>query len=424
MAGAEAVKARVLQEIDRRADEFVDLCCRLVRFNTENPPGDNTAEAATFLAALLQHRGIAVNVVEPQSGMLSLTATLAGRRASPHFVLNGHLDVFPADDPALWDFPPFCGDVRDGNILGRGVADMKAGTTASLCAFLTIADLGLDLPGRLTLTLVSDEETGGRWGTEWLLTRNPDLAGDGCLIGEPCGPDAVRVGEKGLCWMRMATRGESFHASFSTGDNAISRLAGALDVVKTITQERGTIPEDMREVIDAAKRQDLTRHLTGKHHLLEQPSLNVGMIRGGTKVNIVPRTCEAEVDVRLPLGMHPERTVAMLQERLQAAGFHDISLTLVMGSVPNYTSPKSRLAQMVSRNAAAVRGETPSFTMTTAGTDGRFYRARGVPTVIYGPRPHNIAALNESVPVEEFLTVLKVHAATAVDFLSQEEHAC
>lgn len=223
---AGAVKTRVLREIDRRQDEFVDLCCRIVRFNTENPPGGNTAEAAAFIGDLLRRRRLAVQMVEPQAGVVSLTATLAGRRASPHFVLNGHLDVFPADDPGLWDYPPFCGEVRNGKILGRGVADMKAGTTASLCAFLVAADLSLDLPGRLTLTIVSDE----------------------------------------------------------------------------------------------------------------------------------------------------------------AAGFRDIALTLVTGSMPNYTSPTSLLAQMVSRNAAAVRGETPSFTMTTAGTDGRFYRARGVPTVIYGPR--------------------------------------
>jgi len=419
VASADAVKARVLQEIDRRADEYVDLCCRLVRFNTENPPGNNTTEIADFAADLLHRRGIAVHRVEPQPGVVSVAATIEGRRRNPHFVLNGHFDVFPADDPSLWEFPPFAGEVRNGRILGRGVADMKAGTAASLCAFLTVRDLGLDLPGRLTLTLVSDEETGGRLGTDWLLSHNADLAGDGCLIGEPCGPDAVRVGEKGLCWMRLTAAGESFHSSFSTGENVITRLASALDVIKTVTSERGTTPDDMRDVIEAAKRQDLTRHLTGKTHLLEQPSLNVGMIRGGIKVNIVPRTCEADLDVRLPLGMHPERTCALLQERLRAAGFSDVTLALLMSSVPSYTSPTSPLAQMVLRNATAVRGAAPAFTMTTAGTDGRYYRARGTPTVIYGPRPHNIAALNESVPVDEYLTVLKVHATTAVDFLWQ-----
>jgi succinyl-diaminopimelate desuccinylase len=419
MANADAVKTRVLQEIDRRADEFVEACCRLVRFNTENPPSNNTTEIADFCNELLRRRGVTVNRVEPEPGLVSLTASIAGRRDHPHFVFNGHFDVFPADDPALWDFPPFAGEVRDGRILGRGVADMKAGTAASLCAFLTIRDLSLDLPGRLTLTLVSDEETGGRLGTDFLLSRNPDLAGDGCLIGEPCGPDAVRVGEKGLCWMRLTASGESFHSSFATGENVITRLAGALEVIKTVTGERGIVPDDMREVIEAAKRQDLTRHLTGRTHLLEQPSLNVGMIRGGIKVNIVPRTCEADLDVRLPLGMDPQRTCALLQERLRNAGFADLTLTLLMSSVPSYTSPNSPLAQMVMRNATAVRGSAPVFTMTTAGTDGRYYRARGVPTVIYGPRPHNIAALNESVPVDEYLTVLKVHAATAVNFLWQ-----
>jgi succinyl-diaminopimelate desuccinylase len=421
MASADVIKSRVLLEIDRRRDEFIDLCCRLVQFNTENPPSHNTTEIAAFVAGLLSRRGIVVKRVEPQPGVVNLSAAIAGAHSAPHFVLNGHFDVFPADEAGLWDYPPFCGEVRDGKILGRGVADMKAGTTASLAAFLTIHDLGLELPGRLTLTLVSDEETGGRWGTDWLLSHDAELVGDGCLIGEPCGPDAVRVGEKGLCWMRITATGESFHSSFSTGENVITRLASALEVIKTVTSERGTIPDDMRDVIDAAKRQDLTRYLVGKTHLLEQPSLNVGTIRGGIKVNIVPRTCEADLDVRLPLGMHPERTCAMLQERLRAAEFGDVTLALVTSSVPSYTSPRSALAQMVQRNAAAVRGEAPSFTMTTAGTDGRFYRARGVPTVIYGPRPHNIAALNEFVPIDEFVTVVKVHAATAVDFLCQDQ---
>ena len=76
-------------------------------------------------------------------------------------MLNGHMDVFPADAAALWEVPPFGGILRDGRIYGRGVADMKGGFTASLATYLLIRDLGLPLRGRLSFMAVADEETGG-----------------------------------------------------------------------------------------------------------------------------------------------------------------------------------------------------------------------------------------------------------------------
>ena len=84
---------------------------------------------------------------------------------------------------------------------------------------------------------------------------------------------------------------------------------------------------------------------------------------------------------------------------------------------PSYTRPDHPLARAVHRHAADVMGTPPTFTITTGGTDGRFFRMRGVPTIIYGPRPHAVGGLNEYLPVEDLVRVTKVYMATALEFL-------
>ena len=134
-------------------------------------------------------------------------ATTAFAAPGPHLVLNGHLDVFPAGDPARWSRPPLSGEVDGGRVHGRGTVDMKCGTTASIWAYRYLSALAGDLRGRLTLTLVSDEETGGRWGSGYLVERHPDLVLGDCLLNaEPSSPHTVRFGEKAMLWMRFTVR--------------------------------------------------------------------------------------------------------------------------------------------------------------------------------------------------------------------------
>ena len=111
-------------------------------------------------------------------------------------MLNGHLDHFPSDDHALLSFPPYGGQIRDGKILGRGVSDMRGGLTASLFSFLLIHEHRVPLRGPLTLMMVADEETGGAWGTGFILEQRPEFAGDACMIGEPESPDGLRLGRR------------------------------------------------------------------------------------------------------------------------------------------------------------------------------------------------------------------------------------
>jgi succinyl-diaminopimelate desuccinylase len=105
--------------------------------------------------------------------------------------------------------------------------------------------------------------------------------------------------------------------------------------------------------------------------------------------------------------------------RLQEAGLDSARVDLApYHSAANYTDPQHPLSQIVKRNAAHFYGVDPTFTISTGATDGRFFRKRGVPTIIYGPRPRNCAALDEHVTLEDFLTVLRVHVCSAIDYIA------
>ena len=88
-------------------------------------------------------------------------------------------------------------------IYGRGVADMKAGTTASIFTYAYLHRLKDQLKGRLTLTAVSDEETFGPYGARYLMEHHPEVHGDARLNGEPSSPFSVRFGEKGPLWLEI-----------------------------------------------------------------------------------------------------------------------------------------------------------------------------------------------------------------------------
>jgi succinyl-diaminopimelate desuccinylase len=152
------LRDRAWAEIDRRRHWLVGLCQEIVRRPTENPPGTTTA-CADLVTAELRGRGLPVECFEPRPGLVSLVSSVGSD--DPHFMLNGHMDVFPADDAALWEVPPFGGVLRDGRIYGRGVADMKGGVTASLASYLLIRDLGLPLRGRLSFYGPRSHAVGG-----------------------------------------------------------------------------------------------------------------------------------------------------------------------------------------------------------------------------------------------------------------------
>jgi len=411
-------KARLFAEIDRRREELARLCADGLRVPAENPPGNTTA-IADHLTRILERAGLPVERVEPRPGIVSLVSTRPGRAEKPRFVFNGHMDHFPSDDPALWSFPPYGGEIRDGRILGRGVSDMRGGLTASLFSYLLIHEHAVPLKGPLTLMCVGDEETGGAWGTGWLLQNRPELAGDACMIGEPESPDGLRVGEKGKAQFRLIAEGESRHGGLGTGDDPVIRIGAALQEARKLVEMEDHPPAALGPVLETMKGYYRTEHDQGRQWLYRRPSMTAGLIRGGIKVNVVPRRCEVEVDCRIPFGITPEDVRTEVEGRIRKAGIEGVRFEFMPPVfTASYTAPDDPLVSLARANAVAATGREPKLTITFAATDARYFRPRGVPTLIFGPRPNNMAAPDEFITVDDLVAVTKVHCGTALDVLT------
>jgi succinyl-diaminopimelate desuccinylase len=408
----------VLAALDKRRDEVLDLVSGLVKRPSENPPGDVRA-ATQYLADWLRERGFAPRIIEtnPAEGLVNFVVEVDGAGPGRHVILNGHTDTFPVGDRSLWSTDPFSGVVADGKIHGRGVADMKGGLAASVVAFTLLAARREAWRGRLTLAVVCDEETMGPWGANWLVDRDPKLRGDAVIIGEPSSPKTIRFGERGFVWLRVVTRGRSSHAAYPHhGWNAIGAMIRLLAELMELERRPWPVPEDFLRTIDAARSTTDELLGAGTTDVLSSVNVNLGTIRGGTKINLTADHCEAEVDIRLPPGVSG---AAMLQHAGRIVRAHrGAEYEVLRRSEPNYSAPDHQLFSLMSRNVAETTGVVPGLTIGAPATDSRVFRRAGMPVAVFGPRPYKLGAADEYITVADYLDTIRVHGLTALDYLT------
>jgi succinyl-diaminopimelate desuccinylase len=392
--------------------ELAKLCGRLVRIPSENPPGD-TRRIAAFVVDYLRTRGFSPRVYEPRHGMPNVVARLG--RGRPNLVLAAHLDEFPAGSG--WSFPPFSGLLRRGRILGRGAGDMKAGISMALVTAALLRELRVKLRGSLTLVFASDEETGGAWGTEWLLKHVPAVHGDGCLIGESSGTTAIGVGEKGVLWLRLTARGVSGHAAYGLGESAVDKILKALALARGM-EERPVVTDPEIAAVIRAQHREAERHWGfGTGRLAGRVTLNFGRIQGGGSVNLIPERCEVDVDIRLPPGLRTAEILRFLKREFRGEDLSDVEVETFNRCESYVTSPKHRLVRLVRDNARRL-WRTRAIPVVRLGyTDGRFFRRSRVPTVVYGPRVFQMGGPDEYIEEEDLFRACMVHAGTIVDYL-------
>ena len=124
----------------------------------------------------------------------------------------------------------------------------------------------------------------------------------------------------------------------------------------------------------------------------------------------------AEIDIRLPVGL----TTELVQQQLEGSlgPLEGVNWRILRRFEPNFTDPAHEIVVRVREAAREVLGITPAVNMRVGGSDSRWYRMHGVPTVVYGLTPFNMGARNEHILIDELSTVAKVHTLAAFDFLS------
>jgi succinyl-diaminopimelate desuccinylase len=294
---------------------------------------------------------------------------------------------------------------------------MKAGTTASIYTYLVLRELSDELRGGATLTVVSDEESGGRLGAGWLVENVPEALGDCCINGEPSSPYTIRFGEKGILWLRVRVRAAGGHGAYThTSVNPIKVAAGLIADLEELTDIPVKYPENLRRAIEEGR--DVAERALGPGgaDVMRRLSVNIGTVEGGVKVNVIPRECSFEVDLRLPPGLSREDVMPRVQEIVGRHPGASVEETRYDG--PLWSQPDGEMAEAMRSNAGLL-GVDPKPIVSLGGSDLKFWRARGVPSYYYGPTNHGMGTVDEYVEVEELMHVVKVHLLSAYQYMTR-----
>lgn len=407
-----------------RAPEVTALTRRLMAVPSPNPPGDVRAcaeEAAAILRDLAPAAEVSLHATSAE--VTNLVARIRGAGPGRILAFNGHLDTYPVNEALPWTVDPLAGEVRDGRLYGRGSADMKGGIAASILAFALLHDHRTAWRGEAILTLAGDEETMGPLGTKWLLDHVPGLArADGVVIGDAGSPRVLRFGEKGFLWVEVEAAGRAAHgAHVHLGENAIDRLRAALDAVTALRALPVAAPPAVTAAIAAAKPVSEPLAGAGEAEVLGGITVNIGQVSGGTAPNLVPASARAFCDIRLPVGVTCAAAEAALRAGLD--GLPGIAWRVLRRFEPNHTDPAADLVRLAHRAAEEVLGGAVAVNMRVGGSDARWFRMAGLPTVVYGPTPHNMGGADEWVEIAELEAVARVHALAGFDLLAAPSHA-
>jgi acetylornithine deacetylase/succinyl-diaminopimelate desuccinylase-like protein len=396
----------------------IDLAMRLIATPSPNPDGDTRA-VATLAADLLRAHvpDVAVELHPATAEIVNLVARVRGRGPGRRIVFNGHLDTYPLGERTSWSVNPE-GEVAGGRLYGRGAADMKGGIAASMAAMAALAEQRDAWTGEVVLTLAGDEESMGPHGTKYLLDQVPHATGDAVIIGDAGSPMVLRFGEKGFLWIEIAAEGQAAHgAHVHLGINAIDRLREALDRVSELRHMAVAMPANVTEAIRRARSVSEPLCGAGEADVLSSVTVNIGTVTAGSSPNLVPSSARAAIDLRLPVGVTSEAVLARLHQALDLPG---ISWRVLRCFEPNHTAPDAEIVTRCAAAASEVIGTAPAINMRVGGSDARWFRMRGIPTVVYGPTPHNMGAPDEYADIAELATVSRVHALTAFDMLTRE----
>ena len=408
-------KSRLAARLESRRETLVDLCRSFVRIDSRNPPGDTTAFVEAVEAVLDSAAGIEHRRVVGRAPAVNLVARVRGAGPGRRLVLNGHLDTFPIGE-TRWSHHPLGADLEDGRIYGRGACDMKAGVAALVLAFVTLAELRDAWNGEVVLALVGDEETGGVWGTQYLLANVEEAVGDAMLNADTGSPYVVRIGEKGNVWLEVEASGVANHgAHVHLGRNAVETLIDALAPVRALGTLEPVLPEAVERAIVEAQAISEPISGEGEAETLRRITVNIGRIEGGIGVNTIPDRARALCDIRIPPGVTVVGVKAQLASALDPRP--DVSWRILASTEPSWTDPGDEIVRAVRENAAAVTGRDVVVNLRPGFSDARFYRHSGVPSVVYGVAANHMGGADEYATVEDLKTVFAVHALAAFDYL-------
>jgi len=424
-------------------EDVVKLCQELIQIPSVNfgeGKGDEKA-AAEYVAAKMKEVGIASKIYESAPNRCSVVARIEGKdKSKPGLVVNGHLDVVPAN-AADWSVDPFSGAIKDGCIWGRGAVDMKNMDAMILAVIRLWAKHNYQPERTIVIVFFGDEEAGGIYGSRWMAEKHPEVfAGCSETVSEVGGFSltllsgkrvyAIEASQKGIEWMKLTAEGVAGHGSMVNNANAVTRLSEAIAKIgnytwpQRITKTSDLFFQKISEIsgkpYDKNNLQPLIDEVGPMGKMIGATlcnTTNPTMLEAGYKANVIPQSASAVVDGRTLPGYEKE----LLDTVRSLVGEH-VKVESLVSDIPlevEFGGP------LVDAMIAAIKSEDPDGIpipyLLSGGTDNKALAKLGI--VGYGFSPLKLPpdldftglfhGIDERVPVDS----LQFGARTLFHFL-------
>lgn len=390
----------------------VELLQKLIRFDTTNPPG-NESGCIAFVNHLLIQAGITTKILAKSPDRPNLIARLPGQGTAAPLLLYGHIDVVTTENQQ-WCHPPFEGKLVDEFIYGRGALDMKGGVTMMLAALLRAKAENIRPPGDIILAIVCDEEAFGDYGAKFLVENHPEeFDGIRYAIGEFGGFTVfvgnrrfypIQISEKQLCCLKATFRGPGGHGSLPVRGGAMAKLSRFLQrldkrrlpvhitpparlMINAMASSLGGISYLILYQLLNPRLTDCMLNLLGESVNLFDPLLHntvsPTILHASNKINVIPSEVSVELDCRLLPGFQPDDLIGELLKIVEDTLDIDV---IRFDPSPGPSVPDMGLFDTL---AGILKEADPNGNpvpmLLSAVTDGRFFSRLGIQTYGYLP---------------------------------------
>ncbi len=341
-----------------------------------------------------------------QENRSNVYAVFRGSEGGRTLIFNGHMDVMPADEADGWTNPPFEPVIRDGRLYGRGAADMKGGLMASVMAVRLLKDAGISIPGDVMITSVCDEEGGGNGSIQAVMRG---LLADGVINCEPTDGKLI-LAHMGWVFFQVNFEGKACHSGEKK--NGVSAIEKAIKVIAALNEM------EHRWLLEY------------QHPLLPPPSLNIGVISGGTAGSTVPGSCSFSTCVHYVPGlMSQEQVIREFTDTVERAARADAWMEEHRPEISIYQTGHGfemeeahPLVDTAKEVFEALCGREVSVGGSHFGCDSRLWKnIAGCPTIQFGPgRGEECHSVDEWISIDSYLEAILVYAGLILEWGSQK----
>lgn len=315
--------------------------------------------------------------------------------SGPLVCLAGHVDVVPPGPVGEWTSDPFTPTERDGELYGRGAADMKGSVAAMVTAAERVVRDGSG--GSIAILLTSDEEGDAVDGTAALVSilRARGVTIDACIVGEPTSTerfgDTIKNGRRGSLNGRLRVRGQQCHIAYpERGRNPIHDTTPAIAALVSTEWDRG-------------------------NEYFQPTSFQISNIHAGTGAsNIIPGT----MDVAFNFRFSPESTAQVLQARVrEILDRHNLQYDLEWTLIGEpFLTRRGPLVDALMASVESVAGVRPTLSTSGGTSDGRFLATLAREVVEFGPLNDSIHKIDEHVRIADLepLSVIYERTVTSI----------